>query len=44
MNMDQSNGTAASVWGIVLGAAGLLLGGTALGLVLAGRRKAPATK
>ncbi|MCQ9164900.1 MULTISPECIES: YcnI family protein [unclassified Arthrobacter] len=35
----SDTGNAASVWGIVLGAAGLLLGGTALGMVLAGRRK-----
>lgn len=44
ISMDHSDGTAASVWGIVLGAAGLLLGGTALGLVLTGRRKASAAK
>lgn len=35
---------AASVWGIVFGAAGLLLGGTALGMVLTGRRRAVTTK
>lgn len=33
---DSSDGT--SVWGVVLGAAGFVLGATALGLVLAGRR------
>ncbi|ALE06018.1 nuclear export factor GLE1 [Arthrobacter sp. ERGS1:01] len=35
---DNSTG----VWGMVFGGAGLLLGGTALGLVLAGRRKSAA--
>ncbi len=36
---SEGSGSAASVWGIVLGAAGLLVGGTALGMVLAARRR-----
>jgi len=36
--VSPASSNAASVWGIVLGAAGLVLGATALGLVLAGRR------
>lgn len=41
MDINHSGGTAAPVWGIILGAAGLLLGATALVTVLAGRRKIP---
>ncbi|MFQ4150535.1 YcnI family protein [Arthrobacter sp. LAPM80] len=44
MIMERSAATAGTIWGIVLGAAGLLLGGTALGLVLTGRLKAPTAK
>ena len=44
INMDQSSNNAVGVWGIVLGAVGLVLGGTALGMVLTGRRKALAVK
>lgn len=40
----QESSDAASVWGVVLGAAGLVLGGAALWLVLAGRRTRPAGK
>ena len=36
--VSPASSDAASIWGIVLGAAGLVLGATALGLVLAGRR------
>ncbi|WP_113719015.1 YcnI family copper-binding membrane protein [Arthrobacter dokdonensis] len=44
MNMDPTSNNAVGVWGIVLGAVGLVLGGTALGLVLTGRRRASAVK
>ncbi|MFF2344724.1 YcnI family protein [Pseudarthrobacter sp. NPDC058119] len=40
----QDANNAASVWGVVLGAAGLVLGAAALGLVLAGRRTRHAGK
>ncbi|MHC6594260.1 YcnI family copper-binding membrane protein [Arthrobacter sp. C152] len=41
---SETSSDGASVWGVVLGAAGLVLGGTALGLVLAGRRTRTAAK
>ncbi|NUP73726.1 MAG: YcnI family protein [Sinomonas sp.] len=37
---SQTSGAGASVWGVVLGAVGAILGATALALVLAGRRAA----
>lgn len=40
----QESSNAASVWGVVLGAAGFVLGAAALGLVLAGRRTRAAGK
>lgn len=40
----QDSGDAASMWGMVLGAAGFVLGAAALGLVLAGRRTRAAGK
>lgn len=39
MSMEHTGATAGMVWGIVLGASGLLLAVTALGLVLTGHRK-----
>lgn len=44
MTMEHSGAPERTVWGIVLGAAGALLGGTALGLVLTGYRKASTAK
>ncbi|PYI63954.1 nuclear export factor GLE1 [Arthrobacter livingstonensis] len=44
INMDQTSNNAVGIWGIVLGAVALVLGGTALGMVLAGRRKASSAK
>jgi uncharacterized protein YcnI len=41
---SETSSDAASVWGIVLGAAGFVLGAAALGLVLAGRRNRTAGK
>jgi uncharacterized protein YcnI len=41
---SQVSGEGDSVWAIVLGAAGFVLGAAALGLVLAGRRTGSATK
>ncbi|MBT2567157.1 YcnI family protein [Arthrobacter sp. ISL-85] len=41
---SQNTSDAASVWGIVLGAAGFVLGAAALGLVLTGRRTRTAAK
>ncbi|QDG62583.1 YcnI family protein [Pseudarthrobacter sp. NIBRBAC000502771] len=40
----QESSDATSVWGVVLGAAGLVLGGTALGVAVAGRRTRTAGK
>lgn len=40
MTMEHSGAPVGTVWGILLGAVGALLGGIALGLVLTGRRKA----
>ena len=41
---SETSSDSAAVWGIVLGAAGFVLGATALGLVLAGRRTRTAAK
>ncbi|WP_445155350.1 YcnI family copper-binding membrane protein [Arthrobacter sp. Hor0625] len=41
---SAASSDATSVWGIVLGAAGFILGATSLGLVLAGRRTGTAAK
>ena len=41
---SETSSDGASVWGIVLGAAGFILGAVALGLVLAGRRTHAAAK
>ncbi|MDT0168084.1 YcnI family protein [Pseudarthrobacter sp. BRE9] len=41
---SQVSGDSTSVWGVVLGAAGFVLGAVALGLVLAGRRTRTAGK
>lgn len=44
LETSQVSGDARSVWGVVLGAAGFVLGAVALGLVLAGRRTRAAGK
>lgn len=41
---SEVSGNGASVWGIVLGAAGFILGAAAPGLVLAGRRTGTTAK
>jgi uncharacterized protein YcnI len=41
---SATSSDSASVWGVILGAAGFVLGGAALGLVLAGRRTRTAAK